>query len=387
MRYLVLVCAVLMQMCLGATYSWSVYVQPIKELTGLLQGPVQLPFTVFYFVFPAVMITAGRWLERFGPRICAVSGGCLFGAGWILAGFGKVHFAFTVIGIGVIAGVGVGLAYIVPIATGIRWFPENKGLVTGVAVAGFGGGAALVSQIGGHLMQQVGFSPFLVLQVFGAAFGVIVSIAGLGMRNPEGSRNAVSAPPISYRNILSHPGFQVLYAAMFTGLCAGFAINANLKELGKAASFQTGVAAVSMFAMANAAGRIGWGACMDRVRTSLILRTNLLLQALTLFLSPVLLKSAFGLLVIAGVCGFNYGGVLVLYAASTARIWGAEAVGRVYGALFSANIPAALAPLLAGMLYDRTGSFLPSTVLLAILLCAAFGLTTARSALLDDHHS
>ena len=387
MRYLVLVCAVLMQMCLGATYSWSVYVQPIKELTGLLQGPVQLPFTVFYFVFPAVMISAGNWLERFGPRVCAVTGGCLFGVGWLVAGFGKVHFAFTVIGIGVIAGVGVGLAYIVPIATGIRWFPNNKGLVTGVAVAGFGGGAALVSQIGGYLMQKVGFSPFSVLHVFGAAFGGIVSIAGMGMRNPEGYPKTVSASSLSYRDILGHPCFQVLYAAMFTGLCAGFAINANLKELGKAVSFQTGVAAVSIFAAANAAGRIGWGACMDRMRTSLTLRANLLLQALTLFLSPVLLKSASGLLVVAGVCGFNYGGVLVLYAASTARIWGAQAVGRVYGALFSANIPAALAPLLAGMLYDRTGSFLPSMVLLAVLLCAAFALTTARSSLLDDHHS
>ena len=387
MRYLVLVCAVLMQMCLGATYSWSVYVQPIKELTGLLQGPVQLPFTVFYFVFPAVMISAGKWLERFGPRACAVTGGCLFGAGWLLAGFGKVHFAFTVIGIGVVAGVGVGLAYIVPIATGIRWFPENKGLVTGVAVAGFGGGAALVSQIGGHLMQEIGFSPFSVLQVFGVAFGGIVSIAGMGMRNPEGNHKTVSASSLSYRDILGHPCFQVLYAAMFTGLCAGFSINANLKELGKAVSFQTGIAAVSIFAVANAAGRIGWGACMDKMRTSLTLRANLLLQALTLFLSPVLLKSASGLLVVAGVCGFNYGGVLVLYAASTARIWGAQAVGRVYGALFSANIPAALAPLLAGMLYDRTGSFLPSTILLAILLCIAFALTTVRSALLDERHS
>lgn len=140
MRYLILVCAVLMQVCLGATYSWSVYVQPLKTLTGLAQGPVQIPFTVFYFVFPLTMMVAGGFLPRIGPRRSAMAGGLLFGGGWLLAGLGSHSFIFTVMGIGALAGVGAGMAYIVPIAVCIRWFPKSKGLVTGIAVAGFGGG-------------------------------------------------------------------------------------------------------------------------------------------------------------------------------------------------------------------------------------------------------
>jgi MFS transporter, OFA family, oxalate/formate antiporter len=117
-RYLILVAAVVMQICMGATYSWSVYVQPLKTLTGLLQGTLQIPFTVFYFAFPATMFFAGSLLRRVGPRICAVSGGLIFGDGWLVAGFGGQHFLLTVLGIGFLGGIGVGLAYIVPIAAG-----------------------------------------------------------------------------------------------------------------------------------------------------------------------------------------------------------------------------------------------------------------------------
>ena len=124
-KYLILISAVLMQLCLGATYSWSVYVSRIKEMTGLLQGSVQLPFSVFYFIFPLTMIFSGILMARKGPRFNAVTGGILFGAGWILAGTGADHFALTVIGIGGLAGIGAGLAYIVPIATLVKWFPRK----------------------------------------------------------------------------------------------------------------------------------------------------------------------------------------------------------------------------------------------------------------------
>ncbi|MFZ3045552.1 MAG: MFS transporter, partial [Desulfatirhabdiaceae bacterium] len=102
MRYRILLSAVVMQMCLGATYSWSVYVQPIKALTGLLQGPAQIPFTVFYFVFPAMMMVSGKILDRLGPRICAVTGGVIFGIGWMTASLGQTHFGLAVAGIGIL---------------------------------------------------------------------------------------------------------------------------------------------------------------------------------------------------------------------------------------------------------------------------------------------
>lgn len=385
-RYRILAAAAVMQMCLGATYAWSVFVLPLKQFTGILQGTVQLPFSVFYFAFPATMIVTGTLLPRIGPRRCAVTGGLLFGGGWLLAALGRFHFAFTVLGIGLVAGIGVGFAYIVPISTCVRWFPRQKGLVTGVAVAGFGGGAALVSQVAGGLLNTMAMSPFGVFSLLGTVFLVLVTLAGSMMENPVDNPEATGRRlPIGA--ILSERAFFLLYLAMFIGLAAGFAVNANMKELVGGVGVQAGIRAVAFFALANAIGRIAWGWIFDRGRSVLVLQVNLLLQAMLLLLHSGILKSETGLLVFAVFSGFNYGGVLVLYASAAAERWGAERISQIYGWLFSANMLAAVSPIVAGAAFDRLGSFSPALWGIGgLLVCGAFilgreghgGLTSVR---------
>jgi OFA family oxalate/formate antiporter-like MFS transporter len=373
-RYRILAAAVVMTLCLGATYSWSVYVPALKQISGLSQGAVQLPFSVFYAVFPLTVILSGTLLSRLGPRVCAVAGGIAFGGGWMLAGLGGSHFAFTVTGIGMLAGVGVGFAYIVPIAVCIQWFPRHRGLVTGIAVAGFGGGAALVSQAAGHLMHVQGLTPFAVFGRFGLTFLAVVTLAGLAMEAPALERNGEPArrTRLPLAAVLGRSSFWVLYAAMFCGLAAGFAVNANLRDLCPGSGPRVGILAVSLFAVANALGRVLWGWLFDRVASSgRVIRANLLCQAAVLLCGPWFLRSEPGLLVFALLTGLNYGGVLVVYAASAARLWGNENVGQVYGWLFSSNAAAALAPVLAGVVYDRTGQFTGFLFALGLVLLAA----------------
>jgi OFA family oxalate/formate antiporter-like MFS transporter len=165
---------------------------------------------------------------------------------------------------------------------------------------------------------------------------------------------------------------------MFTGLAAGFAVNANLRDLFPGSGVRAGILAVSLFAVANALGRILWGGLFDRVSARGVLRANLLCQAAVLLCGPWFLDSEPGLIAFACLTGLNYGGVLVIYASSSARIWGNENVGQVYGWLFSSNVLAALAPLLAGLAYDLSGEF--TTVLRvigALLLAAAIGMGRA----------
>ena len=369
-RFIILVGALVMQMCLGATYSWSVFVKPIRDLTGLSQGLAQLPFSVFYFAFPATMILSGTFLRLLGPRGCAVFGGVLFGAGWLLASLGTYHFAFTVLGIGLLAGIGVGLAYVVPIAVCVQWFPRQKGLVTGIAVAGFGGGAALVGQIAGELVFGMGISPFKTFGILGCGFLLLVPAAGSVMEFVREFREG-GIPLLRFSAFTGRREFQVLFLAMITGLAAGFAVNANLKDLSPAESQQAGIMAVSLFALANAAGRLIWGAVFDRIQSAVAIRANLVLQALAAAGGIWLLRTQEGFLAFALLTGFNYGGVLVVYASSVARIWGREHVGQVYGVLFSANIIAAGAPVLAGLSLGATGTFDSSLLALVVLLAGA----------------
>jgi len=369
MRIMVILSALLMQLCLGATYSWSVYVQNIKTLLGISQAQAQIPFSVFYFIFPLTMIFSGTLVDRFGPRIAAISGGILFGSGWLLSSLGSSNFTYTIVGNGIIAGVGAGIAYIVPIATCIKWFPNNKGLVTGVAVAGFGGGAALVSTVAGYLLK-LDFNPFQLFGYFGITFIILIVFSGIFMQNPPDFIKADSIK-LRFKEVLTDKRFIILYFAMFTGLAAGFAINANIKEFYKSATLMTGVSAVSFFAIANAIGRVAWGGIFDRFSSRTIIQLNLLAQAALLFASPFIVTSPMGLQIFAAIAGFNYGGVLVIYAGSVARVWGADKVGSIYGWLFSANIPGAVAPLFAGYFYDKTGSFTIPMYTIGIIILIA----------------
>ncbi len=384
MRYIILFSAVLMQMCLGATYSWSVYVLPLKTLTGLQQGPVQIPFTVFYFMFPLTMMAAGTFLPKIGPRISAMVGGLLFGGGWLLASQGIHHFAFTILGIGVMSGIGAGMAYIVPIAVCIRWFPKSKGLVTGIAVAGFGGGAALVSQVGGWLMESLGRTPFQTFFIFGLGFMITVILAGSTMCFPKEGILKKSSP-VKISELLTHSSFRLLYLSMFIGLAAGFAVNANLKELfqGGENAVKIGITGVSLFALANATGRIIWGMIFDKVQSATAIQANLLSQALVLVAAPFMLQSASGFWAFALLTGFNYGGVLVIYVSTASRYWGADRVSQIYGWLFSSNILASFSPIIAGLSFDSFHTFTFALLGLAGLLIACTALIHKKGNILN----
>lgn len=371
-RYIILAAAVFMQMCLGATYSWAVFVRPLKEITGLLQGTLQSPFSIFYFVFPLTLIFSDRILRWLGPRKASLLGGILFGGGWILASLGNHTFAFTAAGVGVLSGVGVGTVYLVPVTVGLAWFPEHKGLVTGITVAGFGGGAALFSQVAGWGMASAGISPYTMFLYLGIGYILIISLCGLTMVNPPDVKIKETIP-LNYTVILKSKLFRALCLAMFAGLAAGLTVNANMKELTPLVSVKTGIMAVAFFAVANAIGRVIWGLIFDRIPPERAIQANLLSQAIVLTCSPFLLHSPAGLEVFAFLTGFNYGGILVLYASTIARVWGIERVSQVYGLLFSVHLIATFSPMAAGYAYDFTGSFTLPFVALVLLLLLATG--------------
>src|SRR6201988_4388547 len=177
----------LMQMALGAVYAWSVFRIPLARQFHWSIEEVTLTFTVSIFVLGVACFFGGLWLNRKGPRVVALTGGFLYGLGVFLASFSADKLWWLYFSYGLIGGIGVGFAYIVPIAVLVKWFPDRRGLITGLAVGGFGAGALVVAPLATRLIQSVG-----VLNTFaylGIAYLIVTVVSSLFMQNPtEGWR-------------------------------------------------------------------------------------------------------------------------------------------------------------------------------------------------------
>src|SRR5471030_2331218 len=182
-RWGIAVAGVLLQVALGAVYAWSVFRAPLMKQFGWSISEVTFTFTVSIFILGVACFFGGLWLNRKGPRVVALTGGFLYGLGVFLASFSANKLWWLYLSYGVIGGIGVGFAYIVPIAVLVKWFPDRRGLITGIAVGGFGAGALVTAPVATRLIQSVG-----VLQTFaylGIAYLVVTMDAGYFMQNPQ----------------------------------------------------------------------------------------------------------------------------------------------------------------------------------------------------------
>src|ERR1700739_2428825 len=180
-RWVIAIAGIFFQIALGSVYAWSVFRVPITKQFGWSISEVTLTFTIAIFVLGFAAFFGGLWLNRKGPRIVALSGGALYGLGVFLASFTH-SLAWLYLSYGLIGGVGLGLGYIVPVAVLVKWFPERRGLITGIAVGGFGAGSLIAAPVAGHLMQTVGLMP--TFAYLGIAYGIVAICGGFFMRIP-----------------------------------------------------------------------------------------------------------------------------------------------------------------------------------------------------------
>src|SRR3981081_1543067 len=181
-RWVIAIAGVFFQIALGAVYAWSVFRVPLATPFRSCISERTLTFTISIFVLGFAAFFGGLWLNRQGPRIVALTGGALYGLGVFRACFSH-SLSWLFLSYGLIGGIGLGLGYIVPVAVLVKWFPDRRGLITGIAVGGFGAGALLTAPVATRLIQSVG-----VLQTFaylGIAFLVVTVIAGYFMQNPS----------------------------------------------------------------------------------------------------------------------------------------------------------------------------------------------------------
>jgi MFS transporter, OFA family, oxalate/formate antiporter len=197
-RSILAIAGVFMQMALGAVYAWSVFRIPLTHSYGWTVSQVTLAFELAILVLGFAAFAGGIWMRRSGPRRVAIAAAVLYGLGTALAGFSH-NLTMLYLTYGVIGGAGLGLGYIVPIATLVRWFPDKRGMITGIAVAGFGAGALVTAPIAQRLIASVGVSgTFLIL---GIAYFVIILLAAIVMQNPPAGYAPAGFQPASVRGL------------------------------------------------------------------------------------------------------------------------------------------------------------------------------------------
>ena len=365
-RWLVVVGALLIQVSLGAVYIYSVFKPGLSATFPTWSATdLALPSQLILAFFALGVIVAGRIQDKIGPKIVAMVGGVMLGIGLIIASFATNLMMFT-IAFSVIGGLGIGTAYVCPIATCVKWFPDKRGMITGLAVAGFGAGALVFTPIAKAFIAASGIMPtfmylgiiFLVAVVLGAQL-MVVPPAGFkpaGWTPPAPAPGAKSAAGSDFTTgeMLKTPQFYFLWLSYFCGCTAGLMIIMNITNMWQAPSMielaktmptismdvfkniaNQGALAVMIVAILNAAGRLVWGQVSDVIGRK---NTLYILFAFAGVIMLVLKMFTSFPLFLFGVCsiGFCFGGFLGLYPAVTADYFGTKNVGANYGFMFAA---------------------------------------------------
>ncbi len=346
---------------LGGLYAWSIFVEPLKNEVGVSTGFTQLIFGIIIGILPVAMVLGGRMVSARGPKITAFVSALMFGGGYISAGIFKNNPVFLLIGIGLFSGIGTGLGYIAALSTPVKWFPERRGLITGISTSGFGAGAIFLSLfVKGFLKAQ--FPVFRMFLYIGVVYGVVIMVSSLLLFEPGTFREKRSGR-IKERWSLDFFGERIfwgLFLGMFSGSFAGLLIIGNLKPLALYIGIKevTALISISVLSVGNTLGRILWGHIADLFGMLKSIKTSLLLLSLSVLL--LFFLSTSGLFTfMALVVGISFGANFVLYAASVARFFGTERIGEIYPFIsFSYGLAGILGPPIGGFTFDLTGSYL-----------------------------
>ncbi len=411
-RWLVAVGAVLIQVSLGAIYAWGVFTGELTDPNGdfrFTATQTQWIFSVGLASFAVMMVFAGKAMKCGGPRPVAISGGLLLATGYGLAGLFGDSFMLILIFIGVIGGAGIGLAYVVPIAVGMRWFPDHRGLITGLAVAGFGFGALFWVQLAGDwggLIGRMGVQQTWLF--YSILFGLLVHIGALLMAfppddwkpagwNPDETSQgrSASAGGTSAVGMMTTPQFYLIWLAFVFLAMAGLMLIGVNKLYGRDALMESGAyldldsagAAASTayaiaFALANGLGRIGWGWMADKIgwqRSMVFMAAS---QGVLMVAFYFLGGSLVALYAFLALTGFNFGGNFALFPLATAGRFGTGNIGINYPLMFTAyGVGGIAGPIMAGMFKDAGDGKGVEAWLLPFVIAGALCLIAAMLAL------
>ncbi|QSN65006.1 OFA family MFS transporter [Caballeronia sp. M1242] len=375
-RWMVPPAALAVHLCIGQAYAFSVFNAPLTRVVGITQSaPDDWSLTTLGWIFSLAIVFlglsaafAGKWLEKVGPRRTMFTAACCFGGGFLVSALGVYlhQIVLLYLGYGVIGGIGLGLGYVSPVSTLIRWFPDRRGMATGMAIMGFGGGAMIAAPGSVALMNyfksatSVGVAEtFLVL---GVLYFISMTIGALAIRIPPADwKPAGWTPPATANKMITKnhvhidqalktPQFYLLWLVLFLNVTAGIGVlgqaSVMIQESFKS-SITAGAAAgfVGLLSLFNMGGRFVWASASDWIGRKNTYFVFFALGAVLYFLVPQFAQAGnIALFVLAyGVILSMYGGGFATIPAYLADMFGTAFVGGIHGRLLTAWAAAGIA--------------------------------------------
>jgi OFA family oxalate/formate antiporter-like MFS transporter len=386
----------LLQFSIGAVYAWSVFSSALQDREAapdwaLSKVEASLPFTVTIAMIFVGTYIGGRIQDQKGPRVVALAGGVIYAIGIILASFarGSDDLWLLIAGYGVISGFGLGVAYIVPIAMLQKWFPDKKGLITGLAVGGFGFGAVLTSPLAKWLIEQDPTQPTKAFLWLGIAYLVMSLVGASFFKNPpegyvvpghEGAAGGAGekAHEYSQGEALRTPQWYLLTAILTLNVSAGIAlISVAAGSASGIADYSSTAAAtvVGVLAIFNGAGRIVWAAASDYIGRMPAFAAMLGLQGVCLLIMPYAGNPTLWF-VLAAVIYLCYGGGFGTMPATAGDFFGVKNAGAIYGLmLIGWSLGGVIGPIVISTLLGEDDNYTLAYTTMGIIALVSVALT------------
>ncbi len=385
-RWIIAVAAVIMQICLGAVYGWSVFVRPLIAKEHWLLTQASLTFTISVAVLGIGTVVGGLWQDRVGPRKVASVAGILYGLGYVISAWAVSRGSLPglYLGYGVLGGLGMGMGYICPVATLTKWFPDRRGLMTGVAVMGYGAGALVMSPIAAREIISLGLPATFVS--LGIVYLVLVVAAAQFYKNPpQGWRPAGWQPTSAVSRAATTRDYQVseamrtwrfwlLWVMLFLSVSAGIMIISQASPMAQQIVGLSAVAAsgiVGVISIFNALGRVFWAWVSDFLGRATVYVLLYAIYAVMFFLLPEAHNPTVFTMEVAAI-GLCYGGGFGVMPSFTADYFGSRYMGGIYGWILLAWGTGAIpSPILIAQVRQTTGTYAEAIHIIAVVMTVA----------------
>ncbi|MBI6116653.1 L-lactate MFS transporter [Salegentibacter maritimus] len=392
-RWLIAASAVSIHISIGAAYAYSVYTQPLVDIKGWTMASVTTAFTIMMVLGGGSAALFGKFVERSGPRKSAMLAAVLFSLGQAGSGLAISMSSLTgfLLSYGLLSGLGLGIGYIAPVSTLVKWFPDKRGLATGMAVLGFGTGALATAPIAANLIESIGIS--YTFYVLGASYFALMMLGASYIAPPprnwmparmkelikDGTKKikkdltqATSGEAVKTKH------FWMLWTMMLINTSAGIMMISVASPMAQnIAGLSTASAAtmVGLMGIFNGGGRLGWAAASDYISRPKVFIVFFIIQLIAFTTLPVI-TSAFIFQIFIFLVVSCYGGGFSNLPAFIGDLFGTKELGAIHGYLLTTwSLGGLIGPTLVSQIYTRTGSYIPVFYVFTGLIIIALGIS------------